>query len=115
MMTSDRRRTHLKPALAFAVGLVLSACASLPTSDELRQPPSPHLAAAAPPGIVDGRGEFRPLFCDALAKYPGDADPPVSCDFWLHRLADEPPARPPPRPLPVAPLQVLLVTGAFSE
>lgn len=103
------------PTLAAAAGLLLSACASLPTSDELRRPPSPHLAADAPPGIVDGRGEFRPLFCAALAQFPGDPESPVSCDFWLHRIADEAAAASPPNPPSVAPLQVLLVTGAFSE
>jgi hypothetical protein len=114
-MPADRRLAYPMLALAAAAGLLLSACAPLPTPDELQQPPSPHLAAGGPRGIVDGRAGFRPLFCTALAKYPGDAESPVSCEFWLHRLADEPAAVAPPRPLPVVPLQVLLVTGAFSE
>ena len=114
-MPADRRFACPTLALAATAGLFLSACTSLPTPDEVRRPPSPHLAADAPAGIVDGRAGFRPLFCDALAKYPGEADTAVPCDFWLHRLEDEPAAPPEPRSLPVAPLQVLLVTGAFSE
>lgn len=114
-MPADRRLAHLTLSLAAAAGLLLSACATLPTPDELQQSPSPHLAADAPAGIVDGRAGFRPLFCDALSKYPGDEDTSVPCDFWLHRLGDEPAAAPQSRSLPPVPLQVLLVTGAFSE
>ncbi|MGW8367442.1 MAG: hypothetical protein ACWGPN_02040, partial [Gammaproteobacteria bacterium] len=102
-------------ALASSAGLALCACASLPTDDELLRAPSPHLAADAPAGVVDGRGAFRPLFCDALEAYPEEAGAPVPCEFWLHRLDDEPDEISPPQPLPWPSLQVLLVTGAFSE
>ncbi len=68
-----------------------------------------------PAGIVDRRGEFRHLFCDSLEAFPEDAQSRVSCDFWLHRLDDEPPQAPAPRSAPSSALQVLLVTGAFSE
>jgi len=72
-------------ALAVSAGLALSGCVSLPTGDELRRAPSPHLAADAPAGVVDGRGRFRPLFCEFLEAYPEEPGTPV------------------------------LVTGAFSE
>jgi hypothetical protein len=102
-------------AVAVLAGLALTGCVSLPTAEELRRAPSPHLDAGAPPGIVDGRAVFRALFCSALGEFPEDAGPPVSCDFWLHRLEDEPAGPVPAYPRPAAPMQVLLVTGAFSE
>ena len=97
------------------VGFALPGCVSVPASDELLRAPAPHLAPGAPSGIVDARGEFRQLFCASLEQYPEDAASPVPCDFWLHRLEDEPPGAPIPQPVPSTPLQVLLVTGAFSE
>jgi dienelactone hydrolase len=104
-------------ALAFALtaSVLLSSCVSLPTAEELDRAPSPHLTAHAPSGIVDGRSEFRRLFCESLEEHPEDAGVPVSCDFWLHRLEDEPPAAVPGQAVVSSPLQVLLVTGAFSE
>ena len=84
--------------------LLLSGCVSLPTAEELIDAPGPHLSADAPPGIVDDRARFRDYFCDSTDE----------CDRWLHRLVDEPEA---PAAVPVerAGLQVLFVTGAFSE
>ena len=96
----DNRRKTLLPAVV----LTLSGCVSLPTADELIEGPSPHLYADAPPGIVDGRARFRDYFCDSLDE----------CDRWLHRLPDEP-AAPGPPPQGRTDLQVLFVTGAFSE
>jgi hypothetical protein len=87
----------------------------MPTAEELRRAPSPHLVNGAPAGIVDRRGEFRQLFCESLEAYPEDPESGISCDFWLHRLDDEPPEAPSPPTVPATPLQVLLVTGAFSE
>ena len=102
-------------AIAALAGLTLSACVSLPTTGELRRAPSAHLDAEAPPGIVDGRAAFRVFFCAALAEYPEDAGALVPCDFWLHRLADEPAGPAPGHHQPAAAMQVLLVAGAFSE
>ena len=101
-------------AFALPASILLPGCASLPTAAELRKAPSPHLAAQAPTGISDGRGGFRRLFCESLAEYPEEAGSPVPCDFWLHHMDDEP-AGEAPRQAGAAPLQVLLVTGAFSE
>jgi hypothetical protein len=102
-------------AISALVGLALSGCVSLPTAGELRRAPSPHLDTGAPPGIVDGRAAFRALFCDALAEHPEDAASPLACDFWLHRLEDEPAGPVPAHAAAAVPMQVLLVTGAFSE
>jgi hypothetical protein len=98
-----------------ALGLALTGCVSMPTADEIQRAPSPHRMADAPDGIIDGRAEFRPYFCDALEEHPEYPGSPVACDFWLHRLDDEPAAVAPLRPPAPVPMQVLLVTGAFSE
>ena len=67
--------------------------------------------------MIDGRAAFRQTFCSTLhAEGLASADD-ASCDRWLWRLADERIADAGPV-LPVASLQrleVLLVTGAFSE
>jgi hypothetical protein len=102
-------------ALGLAANLALAGCVSVPTAEELQRAPPPHLAPGAPDGIVDGRAEFRPLFCESLIDHPAEAGPPVDCDFWLHRLDDEPAAAAPQRPPASTPMQVLLVSGAFSE
>ena len=102
-------------AFALPASLVLPGCVAMPTADELDRAPSPHLAADAPSGIIDGRSGFRRHFCEALEEHPEDTAAPVPCDFWLHRLDDEPPEAPPGQSAVSSPLQVLLVTGAFSE
>ncbi len=98
-----------------ALGVALTGCVSMPTADEIRLAPSPHRLADAPDGIVDGRAAFRPFFCDSLGEHPEEPGSPVACDFWLHRLDDEPAADAPQRPQASVPMQVLVVTGAFSE
>lgn len=105
--------TGIFTAVALA-SLLLYGCASLPTPRELRSLPSPHLGPQAPTDIVDGRGDFRRLFCEASEE---DAAPESTepCEFWLHRLDDEPRASDKPKSIPPSRLQVLLVTGAFSE
>jgi hypothetical protein len=98
-MLKRRARSFLFPVL-----LSLCGCTSLPTADELVTAPAPHLAADSPSGIVDGRARFRAYFCAASTE----------CDRWLHRLPGEAPMQgnhDGDRPG----LQVLFVTGAFSE
>jgi hypothetical protein len=102
-------------ALGLAANLALAGCVSMPTTEELRRAPPPHLAPGAPGGIVDGRAGFRRLFCDSLQQQSEGDGPPVGCDFWLHRLDDEPAAAELQRPPTSTPMQVLLVSGAFSE
>ena len=114
-MSADFHPNSRIIALAVAVSLALTGCVSMPTAEELRRAPSPHLTSGAPDGIVDGRAEFRPLFCDSLEEHPEGAGPPVACDFWLHRLDDEPAAAALQHPPSSSPMQVLLVSGAFSE
>jgi len=102
-------------ALALAANLVSAGCVTMPTAEELWRAPSPHLALDAPAGIVDGRAEFRPLFCESLEEHPPETGPPVACNFWLPRLDDEPAAAELHRPAASIPMQVVLVSGAFSE
>lgn len=114
-MPAEQRLISAIFTLIMPASLLLSGCVSMPTADELRRAPSPHLTAQAPPGIVDGRPGFRRLFCAALEEHPEDVEAPVSCDFWLHRVDDEAPGSETGQAAVSSPLQVLLVTGAFSE
>jgi hypothetical protein len=99
---------------ACGIGLMLWGCATGPELADLRQPPSPHLSPEAPPGVTDGRAAFRHRFCQALAARDAGAAG-LDCESWLHRMDDEPAeARGVSAAMPVA-LEVLLVTGAFSE
>lgn len=111
---------HRRPAprslvLAILTAPALAACASLPSIEELTRAPSPHLDSQAPARIIDGRADFRALFCESLAQYPEDPGAPVACEFWLPRFEDEPAGSAPPRADSPTPMQVLLVSGAFSE
>lgn len=114
-MPADRRFLSVTALLVSLAQVLLSGCVSLPTADELRRAPSPHLSSGAPAGIIDGRSGFRRLYCESLEEHPEDPAAPVSCDFWLHRMDDEPPEAAPAQAAVSSPLQVLLVTGAFSE
>lgn len=67
-----------------------------------------HLAFLGQPGISDGRARFRELLCGVA---------PDDCAEMLVALADEPPRRPAPWPMPPhdTTLRILLVPGAFQE
>jgi len=103
--------------LTLAAALALGGCAATPEPNvDLTAPVQYRTIAGAPP-VLDGRAAFRRAFCSAL-RAEGLASPDdASCDRWLWRLADEPvadastalPSADPRR------LDVLLVTGAFSE
>lgn len=97
--------------------LALAGCAAAPEAlDSLAAPVQFRTLAGAPP-VLDGRAAFRHAFCSALRAEGLTSPDDASCDRWLWRLSDEPAAGAGPD-LPVASLQrleVLLVTGAFSE
>ena len=97
--------------------LALGGCAATPESKEDLAAPVQYRTVAGAPPVLDGRPAFRSAFCSTL-RAEGVASPDdASCDRWLWRLADEPVSDAGPT-LPVANpqrLQVLLVTGAFSE
>jgi hypothetical protein len=91
---------------------VLAGCVSTPSVDEMLQVPAPHLLPEAPEQIVDERARFRDYFCTAMAANPPDES--MDCEDWLHRLPDESEYIPSGSPARKN-LQVLFVTGAFSE
>lgn len=107
---------------------MLSGCASLPTEEELEQPPLPHLAPDAPVGVVDGQLRFRQIFCGALGDDAAPIRSPRSCDRWLFGSSDtagaaadaaadagEDETHAPTGPGPAARPRTIIVQGAFSE
>ena len=109
-----RLNAAAQAALCGWLAVALTGCVSLPTTEELLVAPAPHLSADAPAGITDERSEFRQHFCEEYRGSSTQDDTVARCDAWLHRLSDEQgrvtvtaAARPD--------LQVLFVTGAFSE
>jgi hypothetical protein len=99
---------------ACGIGLIVWGCATGPGLVELQRPPAPHLSPGAPPGVTDGRAAFRHRFCAALAARD-EAGAGLDCASWLHRIDDEPGDNRGVSPATPVALEVLLVTGAFSE
>jgi hypothetical protein len=93
----------------------LSGCASLPTREELASLPGPQSAAPAGGPTIDGRGRFRSIFCDVLARQAAASGQTQSCSDWLWHLSDEPAIEHGPLPEPDRAPQIYLVSGAFSE
>jgi len=96
---------------------LVAACASEP------QPlmaysldvPMQVLSVSGSPPLKDERGAYRQLFCSLLASDPEFGSLP--CDQFLHRLSDEPAARPgqPPAITVIRRLKVVIVPGLFSD
>jgi hypothetical protein len=106
--------TALFPMLCL---LVASGCATTPPAARAMVAPIDFRTVPGAPAMLDGRSPFREVFCDALhadgLAVPGD----VGCDRWLWRLSNEP-APGGNRVIPPADpqlLEIVLVTGAFSE
>jgi hypothetical protein len=66
--------------------LLLLGCSS-PMSRYSGNDPAMAYVPIAFAGVADARPSFRTMFCEALARTPGDTDEP--CDYWLRRLVDE--------------------------
>jgi pimeloyl-ACP methyl ester carboxylesterase len=105
------------PVLLLAAVLVLGGCAAAPPAAEVLAAPIQVQSIAGAPRVIDGRAAFRSAFCSMLRAEgvvpPGDS----TCDRWLWRLTDEP-AGDADRVVPLANpeyLEILIVTGAFSE
>lgn len=105
-------RSVLLRAIFALVLATISGCASLPDLTELQTPPAPHLEDGAPPGIVDARAGFRRHFCEAIADRERASE--RTCDDWLHRIGREL-TTPNQTAGATTPLDVILVSGAFSE
>jgi pimeloyl-ACP methyl ester carboxylesterase len=105
------------PAWLLTVLLAVGGCATAPVTGELLLAPVQVRTVPGAPRVVDGRAAFRSAFCSMLhaegVAPPGDP----GCDRWLWRLSDEPAGDADRVILPANPehLEVLLVTGAFSE
>jgi hypothetical protein len=99
---------------AFALGLL--GCATQPTLQSL-QLPAVALTVVGNRTIMDGRSEFRSVFCERLlAKDLGNRVHP--CDDFLWRLPDEKPSfdpLPPGGRVEESPLRVFIVGGAFGD
>lgn len=98
-----------------AAALALTACASLPTRQDLLSMRAPHESVAGGAALADGRARFREIFCAVLARSPAGAAGGRECAQWLWQLDDEPAGEPRALPQPDLTPQVFLVTGAFSE
>jgi pimeloyl-ACP methyl ester carboxylesterase len=105
------------PVLLLAAVLVLGGCAAGPPAAEVLAAPIQVQSIAGAPRVIDGRAAFRSAFCSMLRAEgvvpPGDS----TCDRWLWRLTDEPAGGTDRGISPTNPqqLEVVLVTGAFSE
>ena len=97
------------------LAILASGCVALPTGEELRRDPSPHLLPGAPQGIVDGRQEFRDYFCESLEQTANAELSTDDCESWLLRLSDEKEGSAKTGGRTETSLQILFVTGAFSE
>jgi hypothetical protein len=110
-----RPRPVFSRVRAVLLAILLSSCVAMPTGDELRRGPSPHLLPGAPQGIVDGRQEFRNNFCKSLEQTANAELSADDCETWLLRLSDETAGPAQTGGRTETRLQILFVTGAFSE
>ena len=104
--------------LCLSIGLVaISGCASAPAVDGAFPAPIEFRTVPGASGVRDERAAFRATFCDALRADGLAASDDLECDRWLWRLSDEPPGDGHRSTQPASPqqLEVILVTGAFSE
>jgi len=117
LMPRINRAVPALPGLLLAASLVLGGCASAPQPTEVLTAPMQVQSIAGAPHVVDGRAAFRSAFCSVLRAEgvvpPGEP----TCVRWLWRLTDEPAGDADRVILPANPqrLEILLVTGAFSE
>lgn len=105
------------PALLAAALLVFGGCASTPDVGQGLTEPVRFRTLPDAPVVIDGRGSFRQAFCTTLQAEGVAAPDDLLCERWLWRLVDEPvaDAAQHEQAVDAARLDVLLVTGAFSE
>lgn len=109
--------TVARPGLLLTALLAAGGCATTPGAGELLLAPVQARTVADAPAMRDGRPAFRGTFCSTLREEHLAAPDDAACDRWLWRLTDEP-AGDADRVVPLANpehLEVVLVTGAFSE
>ncbi len=105
------------PGLLATILLALGGCAATREIEHDLAAPIQFRTLAGAPAVTDGRAAFRVAFCSTLRAERLASPDDESCDRWLWRLADEPVAEAGTALPEVNPqrLDVLLVTGAFSE
>jgi hypothetical protein len=111
------RSASTGPRWLAAALLALGGCAATPEVETGFTAPLQFKNVAAAPTVRDSRAAFRGTFCSTLRAERIESLDDASCDRWLWRLRDEPivesgaatPSLDPKR------LEVILVTGAFSE
>lgn len=109
--------TVARPGSLLTALLAAGGCATTPGAGELLLAPVQARTVAGAPAMRDGRPAFRGTFCSTLREEHLAAPDDAACDRWLWRLTDEP-AGDADRVVPLANpehLEVVLVTGAFSE
>jgi hypothetical protein len=117
LMLRSNRETSAVRGLIFIAALVLAGCAAAPQPAAVLTAPMQIQSIAGAPRVVDGRAAFRSSFCSILRTEGVVPPEDFICDRWLWRLSDEP-ADVADRVIPSANperLEVVLVTGAFSE
>ncbi len=97
--------------------LILVGCASTPPADQAFLEPIDFKSLPGAPAFRDSRAAFRSVFCSTLRADLGAIPAGQECDGWLWRLRDEPATDADFVAKPLAPeqIEVVLVTGAFSE
>ncbi len=105
------------PRLLAAALLALGGCAATPEVEHNTAVPLQFRTVAAAPAVLDRRAAFRGTFCSTLRAGLVASSDDASCDRWLWRLRDEPAAGLAAVMTPLAPgrVELILVTGAFSE
>jgi pimeloyl-ACP methyl ester carboxylesterase len=109
--------SHARSGWFLTTLLWLGGCAGAPTVEDGLTGPVQFRTISGASGVRDGRPAFRAAFCSMLLREGVAAADDGACARWLWRLTDEPvaeaghavPALQPER------LEIVLVTGAFSE
>jgi hypothetical protein len=112
------RWVHVAGTLMLMLMLTLMLMLMLMLFARAQAGPSPD-APAAIAGIVDGRAEFRAVFCALMRRdHPRDGAGGTDCGDWLRRFPDE--AASAAKPPPLSPgdppaVNIVIVGGLFSE
>jgi len=103
--------------MPLVAALILVGCASTPPAEQTLLEPIDFKTIPGAPAVRDSRAAFRSVFCSTLRADLGMDPAGLERDGWLWRLHDEPAADPDfvAKPLAAGQIEVVLITGAFSE
>jgi hypothetical protein len=104
-------------AFLMLASLVLSGCAADPILTYESDVPAQILSPIQAAGIEDGRARFREIFCERFNAIGAPPDGFASCDQYLHRLMDEPPAvsRAASALMPLSSLRIVIIPGFMND